>query len=154
MYQFSQVKWRKTICQMTDFILLQIVNKIVIRQESLCDKRNFIFKECLKYRMWISYCFTRCFQISDRKWIGQDKWPFYDHFWPFFASMILFQKTEVETVILRCLTSLNLIWFKSYDTKCKCFHIQTWQKNGQKWSWTAIFLVRFISDQRLKYGKN
>ena len=25
-------------------------------------------------------------------------------------------------VILRCLRSLNINWFKTYDTKCKCFH--------------------------------
>ena len=38
----------------------------------------------------------------------------------FFANyMIIFHKTEVQTVILRCLTSLNLNWYKSYDTKRK-----------------------------------
>ena len=49
-----------------------------------------------------------------------DKWPFYDHFWPFYVNpMDIFHKTEVQTVILRCLTSLNLNWYKSYDTKRK-----------------------------------
>ena len=33
--------------------------------------------------------------------------------------MFIFHKTEVQTVILKCLTSLNTNWFKSYDTKCK-----------------------------------
>ena len=37
-----------------------------------------------------------------------DKWPFYEYFWPFLAnSMIICHKTEVQTVILMCLTSLN-----------------------------------------------
>ena len=31
----------------------------------------------------------------------------------------IFHKTEVHTVILRCWKCLNLLWFKSYDTKCK-----------------------------------
>ena len=37
----------------------------------------------------------------------------------FFANcMKLFHKTEVQTVILRCLTGFNIHWFKSYDKKC------------------------------------
>ena len=34
-----QGKMKKNICQMTDSILLQIVNKIVIRQENMRDKK-------------------------------------------------------------------------------------------------------------------
>ena len=38
----------------------------------------------------------------------------------FFAiCMFIFHKTEVQTLILRCLTSLNLNWYKIYDTKRK-----------------------------------
>ena len=38
----------------------------------------------------------------------------------FFAiCMFIFHKTEVQTVILRCLTSLTLNWYKRYDKKCK-----------------------------------
>merc|ERR1712008_127863 len=50
-----------------------------------------------------------------------DRWPFYNRFWPlFFANyMNIFHKTEIQTVILRCSTSLKLNWYKSYDTKCK-----------------------------------
>ena len=33
--------------------------------------------------------------------------------------MIIFHKTEVQTVILRCWMGLYLNWFKSYDTKWK-----------------------------------
>ena len=50
--------------------------------------------------------------------VATDKWPFYDHVWPFFAKyMVIFHKTEIQTVILRCFMSLNLTWYKSYDTK-------------------------------------
>ena len=36
----------------------------------------------------------------------------------FFANCInIFQKTEVQTVILMCLMGQNHNWFKSYDTK-------------------------------------
>ena len=58
----------------------------------------------------------------------------------FFANcMNIFHKTEVQTVIFRCLTGLNLNWFKSYDTKCKKnknakntieFFLTKLQKNG------------------------
>ena len=40
-----------------------------------------------------------------------------DHF--FTNCMFIFYKTEVQTVILRCLKSLNLNWYDSYDTKRK-----------------------------------
>ena len=36
-----------------------------------------------------------------------------------FFAIHIFYKTEVQTVILRCLTCLNLNWFKNYDSKCK-----------------------------------
>ena len=38
----------------------------------------------------------------------------------FFSNYInIFHKTEVQTVIVMCLTGRNLNWFKSYDTKCQ-----------------------------------
>ena len=41
----------------------------------------------------------------------------------FFAiCMLIFHKTEVLTVILRCLTGLAYDWIKHYDIKCKYFH--------------------------------
>ena len=33
--------------------------------------------------------------------------------------MFIFHKTEGQTVILRCLTGLNLDWFKSYGLRCR-----------------------------------
>ena len=34
------------------------------------------------------------------------------------VCMFIFHKTEVQTVILKCLTGLNLDWFKSYGLRC------------------------------------
>ena len=47
-------------------------------------------------------------------------------FWPFFAiCMLIFQKTEIQKVILMSLAGLNSGWFKSYGTtKCKYFHFR------------------------------
>ena len=43
------------------------------------------------------------------------KWPFFYHFWSFFANYInIFHKVEIQKVILRCLVCLNLNWVKSY----------------------------------------
>ena len=51
-----------------------------------------------------------------------DKRPFYNHFCSFFAIYNnICHKTEVQTVILRCLMGPDLNWFKSYDTKRKTF---------------------------------
>ena len=55
----------------------------------------------------------------------------------FFAIyMLIFHKTEIQTVILRCSTSLNLNRYNNYDKKCKntkngnvCFCTKL-QKNG------------------------
>ena len=57
--------------------------------------------------------------------------------WSFFPQLnVFFHKTEIQTVISRRWTSLNLNWYKSYDTKCKntdfanvCFCTKS-QKNG------------------------
>ena len=40
----------------------------------------------------------------------------------FAICMFIFLKTEVLTVILRCLTGLHFDYFQSYDTKRKYFH--------------------------------
>ena len=64
-----------------------------------------------------------CASSANSQKIATDKWPCNDHTWQFFANyMFIFHKTEMQTVILRCLTSLNLNWYKSYDTKRKYFH--------------------------------
>ena len=56
---------------------------------------------------------------SDSKWMLSCT-TITGHFFSIF--MFIFHKTEVQKVILRCLTGLNLDWFKSYDTKHKYFH--------------------------------
>ena len=52
------------------------------------------------------------------------------HFFANYTNNV--DKTEVQMVILRCLTSLNLNWFKSYGTKGKYFYFHffaiLWQK--------------------------
>ena len=66
---------------------------------------NTIFSESLDFQFWkkISWKFIT------------GKWPFFHCFWSFFANfMSIFHETEVQTVILRCLVSLNLNWVKSY----------------------------------------
>ena len=74
---------------------------------------------------------------SNSQKIATDEWWCNNHTWPFFANyMFIFHKTEIQMVILRCLTSLNLNWYKSYDTKHKnAKNVNVWfctnsQKNG------------------------
>ena len=67
--------------------------------------------------------------------------------WPFFANCIfIFHKTEVQTVILKCLRSLNPNWFKSYDTKRKNAEMQmsVFVQNRQK-SEMEIFALCVIT---------
>ena len=35
------------------------------------------------------------------------------------SCMFIFHEKKVQTVILRCLTSLNIDWFKNYGLRCK-----------------------------------
>ena len=67
------------------------------------------------------------------KWMFLYKCPLYDHSWPFFRHMCvcIFHKTEVLTVILRCLMGLNLDWVKSYGLKCSLRHRAS-SANSQK----------------------
>ena len=45
-------------------------------------------------------------------------WLFYNPLWSFLANYInIFHKTELQTIILMCLTCVNLIWIKSYNIK-------------------------------------
>ena len=60
------------------------------------------------------------------------KWQLYHHFWPFIAiSMVIFHKTEIQTVILRCITGLNLDWFKIYGLRC-IMRLRIGSANSQK----------------------
>ena len=61
-----------------------------------------------------------CECLVNSKNVATDKWPFYDHVSPFSPqNMVIFNKTEIQTVILRSKTSLNLNWFQRYDEKRK-----------------------------------
>ena len=73
----------------------------------------------LKATSWKTFFgFNFFFQFWKKKFWKHitHKWPFLDHFGSFFANyMSIFHKTEVQTVILRCLGCLNLNWIKSYN---------------------------------------
>ena len=59
-----------------------------------------------------------CFSIleeKNQKYMSQ-KWQFFNHLWSFVGNYIdIFHKTEIQTIILRCLVCLNLNWIKSCD---------------------------------------
>ena len=63
----------------------------------------------------IKICNDPCCVVTD--WTLLPLLPFFNHFWPFFGQLP--DKAEIQTVILRFWTSLNLHWFKSYDTNHK-----------------------------------
>ena len=66
--------------------------------------------------------------------------------------MVIFHKTEIQTVILRCLTSLNLNWIKSYYMNHKNCVFQFWKKktenlifkNGPFWTICGHFFGNYI----------
>ena len=59
------------------------------------------------------------------------KWHLYNHFWPFSCHLYVhLSKNRGWVVTLRCLTSLNLNWYKSYDTK---------HKNEKKLKWVFLY---------------
>ena len=91
---------------------------------------NTIFSESLDFQFWkkISWKFIT------------GKWPFFHCFWSFFANfMSIFHETEVQTVILRCLVSLNLNWVKSYfiilvkKKKNPCLKMHYFRAISPKW---------------------
>ena len=92
------------------------------------------------FKMYGLWCKWRpCACLANFQKIATDKWSFYYHIWPFFANCVLiFHKTEIQTIILRCLRILKLNWYNSYDTKhknaknanpCFCTKLQN-TKNG------------------------
>ena len=87
----------------------------VIENESQLEAVPGLQPVCFK--LWHQ---LRCTCLANSQKIATDKRPFYNHSWPFFCQLyFIFYKTEVQTVISKCLTSLNPNWFKSYDTKHK-----------------------------------
>ena len=80
-----------------------IVPKIVpLKREIILFYTHIVIHITLWFTMNVNYLFL-CFSISGH----------------FFAScMFIFHKTEIQMVILRCLTVLNLNWLKSYGLRC------------------------------------
>ena len=65
--------------------------------------------------------------------------------WPFLAifdQLFIFNKTEVQTIILRCLKSLNHNWYKIYDAKHKK------HKNAKN---ANEFFLTNLKNQKWKY---
>ena len=85
------------------------------------------------------------------------------YIWPFFANyMFVFYKTEIQTIILRCLISLNLNWYKSYDKKhknaknpnvwfCKK-QTCSWQKMARYGQKMTIYQLLFFGSQPNLHG--
>ena len=66
----------------------------------------------------------------------------------FFAiGIFIFHKTEVQTVILRCLTGLNYNWFKSYGLRCSWRSLVSlvnfWKIASDKWPILRTHLAFF-----------
>ena len=60
----------------------------------------------------------------------------------FFANhMVIFHKIEIQTVIFRCLMSLNPNWYKSYDTKRKKRQFVFLNKIAKKQKWKYFCFV-------------
>ena len=60
----------------------------------------------------------------------------------------IFHKTEVPTIILRCLMSLNLNWIKSYNINYKLFSYK-----NEKHSWQTFLTTVFFNFVRNKIPK-
>ena len=90
-------------------------------------------------------CFNKClFQFWKKKKskFKFQKLPFYNHFWSFFWQLIIiFHKTEIHRVILRCFLWKNTYWINSYNIvlikifffSCLKMHFRA---SLPKWLWT------------------
>jgi hypothetical protein len=83
-----------------------------------------------------SKCFLFEYSLIRKNRYNINSWPFYSHFWSFFANYInIFQKSEVLTVILRCLTCLNHNLIKTMTKITNAFdscNFQFWKKKKLK----------------------
>ena len=81
------------------------------------------------FKTWLNYLkifYTKCFFLfcfllySDTIQMTILYFNILTIFGHFFANcMVIFQKTEFQTVILRCLTGLHLDWFRHYGLRCR-----------------------------------
>jgi hypothetical protein len=109
------------------------------------------------YLIWFKSCDTKCSMRPNailakseplHKNLQLINGRFMTSFCHFLAYCLnIFHKTEVQTVIFRCLKGLNLNWFKSYDTKRKKTqkpkkHKRVFfDKNAKKWKWQCLHFV-------------
>ena len=64
--------------------------------------------------------------------------------------MVIFHKTEVQTVILMCLMGLNSDWFNGYDPKSRYFHFQflaILYKNTHLFCVFAFYVITFLPNK-------
>jgi hypothetical protein len=140
-----QVKWY-FVCSTTELILSYIPKAIrhvnLLSRKSQSHFKLPILRANKKQRMKIS---PNMDIKTVSKWMSLYKSPLYDLFWPFFAIfMFIFHKTEVLTVILRCLTGLTYYWFKSYDTKRKYFYFFFFCHFLQKQTFASFAFFAFL----------
>ena len=105
--------------------MLNVVEEEEVRQFSLFSM-YFIYYLVVQYCPYLRY---HCVSKKKHKDLFETKLkkcaylkPISSHF--FANYMIVFHKTEVQKIILRCLMGLNSNWFNSYDTKHKYFHFR------------------------------
>ena len=89
-------------------------------------------------------------------------WPFITLSGYFFANyMIIFQKTEIQTVILRCLEGLKINWFKSYGIiLVQIFFFHAWKCiisglvwQSEIWHLLRIFLNGYVQTPSILHFK-
>jgi hypothetical protein len=79
---------------------------------SKCTKWHLFHSNWSKLSFWV-----KIYSVSKWNWLINSHYTTISgHL--FATCMSIFQKNEVQTIILRCLTGLNLDWFKSYGLKC------------------------------------
>ena len=81
----------------------------------ICINLNWIKSNDMNH----NFVFVSIFQFRKKK--NENSQLIYDHFTTIYGHLLaihnnIFHKTEVQTVILRCLGHLYLNWIKSYDT--------------------------------------
>ena len=103
------------------------------------------------YGLWYKRRPRTC--LANFQKIVIDKWWFYYHIWPLFASCVLIShKTEIQTVILRYLTSPNHNWYQKYSRLLYFWLVQyLWHKTQKCKKGKCVFLYKIAKHQKWKY---
>ena len=113
---------------------------------------NF-FHTYLIYRVDKQFCIVLCVKKQTNLWVGHFT-TLSGHFLAHYIN--IFHKIELQTIILMCLTCLNLIWIKSYDIKHIFFHFlffailqrknteNLWLINGHLGTISGHFLANYM----------